>query len=100
MSKRDAVLAKVDEIARRLGAGHLADTVKREIAAVWGAGSDEARRVAPAAPATDTFNVQVGVEVLRSTGARQSDVEAAVKQALETAASRRNEVVSISVAGA
>lgn len=94
MSKQSAVLAKVDEIAARLGVRHLADGIKREISSVWG----EDTPAAPAAPATTTFDLLVGVEVLNSAGARRGDVVAAVKQALDSAASRRSEVVSLSVA--
>lgn len=95
MSKKNAVLAKVEEIARRHGAGYLAETIKAEIASVWD-DKDETPE-APAAEPTDTFNVLVGVEVKRSAQAYQGAVEDAVKQALESAASGRDEVVSLSV---
>lgn len=99
MSKKQEVLAKVEEIARRHGAGHLVDTIKREVGGIWGA--DEASAAAPApAPRTRTFNVLVGVEVLESAQAYQSAVESAVKEALESAAAGRDEVVSLSVTGA
>lgn len=99
MSKKTEALAVAEQIARSLGAStSQIESVKRQLGAVWGDDTREA--AAPAAPRTTTFNVQVGVEVLASTGARQSDIEAAVRQALESAASRRSEVVSISVAGA
>lgn len=97
MSKKSEALAAAERIARSWGAStSQIESVKRELATVWG----DDTPAAPAAPRTTTFNVQVGVEVLASTGARQSDIEAAVRQALESAASRRSEVVSISVAGA
>ncbi len=97
MSKKNEALAVAERIARSLGASQSQiDSVKRELSTVWGEDSTPQA----AAPATDTFNVQVGVEVLRSSRASQRDVEAAVRQALEQAASRRDEVVSISVAGA
>lgn len=96
MSKKTEVLNKIEELARRHGAGHLVDSLKREVGSIWG----EDAPAAPAAPATRTFNLTVGVEVLASTGAGQYDVEQAVRQALESAASRRSEVVSLSVAGA
>jgi len=98
MSKQTAVLAKIDEVARRHGVSHLAEGLKEEFSSLWGDDTREA--AAPAAPRTNTFNVQVGVEVLASSYAGQRDVEAAVRQALESAAARRDEVVSISVAGA
>lgn len=95
MSKQSAVLAKVEELARRHGAGHLIEELRHEFSSLWSKAEE-----APAAPATDTFNVTVGVEVLSSVRASQRDIEAAVAQALESAASGRDEVVSISVAGA
>ncbi len=97
MSKKSEALAVAERIARSLGASNSQiESVKSQLGAVWG----DDTPAAPAAPRTQAFNVQVGVEVLASTGARQSDIEAAVRQALESAASRRSEVVSISVAGA
>lgn len=99
MSKQTAVLAKIDEVARRHGVSYLAAALKEEFSSLWSKTEDEAP-AAPAAPSTDTFNVTVGVEVLSSAYARQSDVEAGVRAALEQAASRRDEVVSFSVAGA
>lgn len=95
MSKKNEVLAKVEEIARRHGAGYLADEIKSEFAAIWG--EDEA--AAPAEP-TDTFNVLVGVEVKRWVGAYQSAVERVIEETLTSAASSRDEVVSLSVTGA
>ncbi len=101
MSKQSQVLAVAEEIARSFGASaSQIDSVKARLSAVWGQGESRTEAAAPAAPATRTFNVQVGVEVLASARAQQHDVEAAVRQALEQAASRRDEVVSISVAGA
>lgn len=98
MSKKNAVLAKAEEIARSFGISQSqVDSVKAQLASIWGEGATEAP--APAAPETRTFNVQVGVEVLASVGARQSDIEQAVRTALESAAARRDEVVSVSVAG-
>lgn len=99
MSKKSEALAVAERIARSLGATtSQIESVKRELATVWG-GSD-ASPVAPAAPRTQTFNVQVGVEVLASAHASQRDIEEGVRQALTAAASRRDEVVSFSVAGA
>jgi hypothetical protein len=94
MSKKNEVLAKVEEIARRHGAGHLIEGIKQELSSVWGS------ETPAAAPATRTFNVTVGVEVLASAHATQADIEEGVKAALDAAASRRDEVVSLSVAGA
>ncbi len=99
MSKKNEVLAAAERLARNLGASPSAvERIKDELSSIWGGESREA--AAPAAPETRTFNVAVGVEVLASAHAGQRDVEAAVRQALEQAASRRDEVVSISVAGA
>ena len=99
MSKKNEVLTVAERLARSLGATtSQIEQAKRELSAVWGDDTREA--AAPAAPRTATFNVQVGVEVLASSHASQRDVEAAVRQALESAAARRDEVVSISVAGA
>jgi hypothetical protein len=99
MSKKNQVLTVAEQIARSLGAStSQIESVKSQLSAVWGDDTREA--AAPAAPATRTFNVTVGVEVLASARAGQHDVENAVRQALESAASRRDEVVSISVAGA
>jgi tRNA nucleotidyltransferase/poly(A) polymerase len=100
MSKKSQVLEAAERLARNLGASPSAvERIKEELSTIWG-GDDRAEAAAPAAPRTTTFNVQVGVEVLASVGARQSDVEEAVRQALSAAASRRDEVVSFSVAGA
>ncbi len=97
MSKQSKVLEVAAEIARSFGASQSQiNEAKRKLAEVWG----ESSPAAPAAPETRTFNVQVGVEVLASVGARQSDVENAIRAAVEQAASGRDEVVSISVAGA
>lgn len=99
MSKKNQVLEAAERLARNLGASPSAvERIKEELSTIWG--GDTAEAAAPAAPRTTTFNVQVGVEVLASTGATRYDVEEAVRQALESAASRRDEVVSISVAGA
>jgi len=98
MSKKNEVLAKVEEIARSFGVSQQQlGSIKGQFSAIWG--EDEAP-AAPAAPETRTFNVAVGVEVLASVGAYQSAVEAAVREALESAASGRDEVVSLSVAAA
>lgn len=98
MSKKNEVLAKVEEIARRHGADHLVDTIKREVGSIWG--STDETPAAPAAPETRTFNVLVGVEVLASAYASQHDVEEGVRQALQQAAATRDEVVSFSVTSA
>lgn len=99
MSKKSEVLEAAERLARNLGASTSAvERIKSELSSIWGDDTREA--AAPEAPRTQTFNVQVGVEVLASSHAGQRDVEAAVRQALESAASRRSEVVSISVAGA
>lgn len=99
MSKKNEVLAAAERLALNLGASPSAiEQIKSELSTIWGGDTREAS--APAAPETRTFNVQVGVEVLASAHARQSDVETAVRQALEGAAARRSEVVSVSVAGA
>lgn len=98
MSKKNEVLAKVEEIARRHGAGHLVDTIKREIGSVWGESAETP--AAPAAPETRTFNVLVGVEVLASVGAYPAAVERVVEETLTQAAASRDEVVSISVTSA
>ena len=99
MSKKNEALAVAERIARSLGAStSQIESVKSQLAAVWG--EDTTTPSAPAAPRTTTFNVQVGVEVLAWVGASQRDVEEGVRQALEAAASRRDEVVSFSVAGA
>lgn len=99
MSKQSQVLAVAEDIARSFGATtSQIQAVKARLSSVWG--GDTSPASAPAAPETRTFNVQVGVEVLASAHARQSDIEAAVRQALEGAAARRSEVVSVSVAGA
>jgi hypothetical protein len=98
MSKKSEALAVAERIARSFGAStSQIEQAKAELSRVWGT---DTQASAPAAPATRTFNVQVGVEVLVSSHASQHDVEAAVRQALESAAARRSEVVSISVAGA
>lgn len=98
MSKKSEALAVAERIARSLGAStSQIESVKSQLAAVWG---EDTPAAAPAAPATRTFNVQVGVEVLASAHASQRDVEEGVRQALSAAASRRDEVVSFSVAGA
>lgn len=98
MSKKNEVLAKVEEIARRYGGAHLVDVVKREVGAIWGESAETP--AAPAAPETRTFNVLVGVEVLASVGAYPAAVERAVEEALTQAAASRDEVVSISVTSA
>lgn len=97
MSKKTQVLEAAERLARQLGASHAVEQIKRELSAIWG---EDAPAAAPAAPATRTFNVTVGVEVLASARAGQRDVEEGVRQALERAASTRDEVVSLSVAGA
>lgn len=98
MSKKNAVLAKAEEIARGLGAlPSTIENVKRQLAAIWG---EDETPAAPAPEPTDTFNVLVGVEVKRSALAYQGAVEAAVESALASAASGRDEVVSFSVTGA
>ncbi len=100
MSKQSQVLAVAERLAYRLGASvSQIDAIKRELSAIW-VGDQSTTPAAPARPATRTFNVSVGVEALASAHAGQHDVEAAVRQALESAAGRRDEVVSISVAGA
>lgn len=96
MSKKNEVLAVAERLALELGALRYVELIKQELSAVWGE-----KEEAPATyPATDTFTVQVGVEVLSSAGASPELVEDAVREALESAASGRDEVVSISVASA
>lgn len=98
MSKKTEALAVAERIARSLGAStSQIESVKSQLAAVWGEDTRAERRIAPR---TRTFNVQVGVEVLASAHASQRDIEEGVRQALSAAASRRDEVVSFSVAGA
>lgn len=100
MSKKNEALNVAERIARSFGASaSQIESAKRQLSAVWGEVT-AATPSAPAAPATRTFTVQVGVEVLASAYASQRDVEEGVRQALEAAASRRDEVVSFSVAGA
>ena|SRR5688572_33511940 len=99
MSKKNEVLAVAEKLARELGAlPSTIESIKRTLSSIWG--EDASEQAAPAAPETRTFNVVVGVEVLASAYASQRDVEEGVRQALEQAASQRDEVVSLSVAGA